>query len=69
MPFLVTLCQVRLNIKQPRVGLLTIGTNKARALQILRKHTNIYLILMVSNYAVGLIEGFQLFDGDIDVVV
>ena len=61
----------RLNIEQPRIGLLTIGTEQGKGTPNIAK-THEYLTELnntdIINYS-GLIEGFQLFDGNIDVVV
>ncbi|MDR2812816.1 MAG: phosphate acyltransferase, partial [Puniceicoccales bacterium] len=58
-----------LGIEKPRVGLLTIGTEEGKgnettlmAHEILKKMTDLV------NY-IGLIEGFQIFEGGVDVVV
>ena len=61
--------QARLNIEHPRVGLLTIGTEQGKGTpNIAKTHEYLSKLDGIINY-VGLIEGFQLFDGDIDVVV
>ncbi len=61
--------KARLNIEQPRIGLLTIGTEQGKGTpNIAKTHEYLSKINGIINY-VGLIEGFQLFDGDIDVVV
>ena len=61
--------KARLNIEQPRIGLLTIGTEQGKGTpNIAKTHEYLSNINGIINY-VGLIEGFQLFDGDIDVVV
>jgi phosphate acyltransferase len=58
-----------LQIEKPRVSLLTIGTEEGKGNSLINAtHTNLQKIDGVINY-VGLIEGFQLFDGDVDVVV
>lgn len=58
-----------LNIANPRVALLTIGTEEGKGNTLTNAtHTLLQEINGVINY-VGPIEGFQLFDGDIDVVV
>lgn len=58
-----------LNIANPRVALLTIGTEEGKG-NALTNATHLLLqeIDGVINYA-GPIEGFQLFDGNVDVVV
>lgn len=61
--------QARLSIKEPRVGLLTIGTEQGKGTpNIAKTHEYLSKLDGIIHY-VGLIEGFQLFDGDIDVVV
>ena len=58
-----------LNIANPRVALLTIGTEEGKGNTLTNStHTLLQEINGVINY-VGPIEGFQLFDGDVDVVV
>lgn len=63
--------KARLNIEKPRIGLLTIGTEQGKGTPNIAK-THEYLTELnragIINYS-GLIEGFQLFDGNIDVVV
>lgn len=58
-----------LGIERPRVGLLTIGTEEGKGNSLINAtHTKLQKISSIINY-VGPIEGFQLFDGNIDVVV
>lgn len=58
-----------LSIANPRVALLTIGTEEGKGNTLTNStHTLLQEISGVINY-VGPIEGFQLFDGDVDVVV
>ena len=58
-----------LNIKSPRVGLLTIGTEEGKGNSLINAtHRHLQQIGSVINYA-GPIEGFQLFEGEVDVVV
>ncbi len=59
-----------LKVQNPRVGLLTIGTEEGKgnelvhkAHEVLKQSTDIHL-----NYS-GLIEGFDLFSGHVDVVI
>jgi glycerol-3-phosphate acyltransferase PlsX len=62
--------QAALGIQRPRVGLLTIGTEEGKGNSLINA-THGYLQRIsgpVINYA-GPIEGFQLFEGDVDVVV
>lgn len=58
-----------LGIEKPRVALLTIGTEEGKGNALINKtHSYLQKIKSVINY-VGPIEGFQLFNGDVDVVV
>jgi glycerol-3-phosphate acyltransferase PlsX len=58
-----------LNIRNPRVALLTIGTEEGKGNSLTNAtHALLQQINGVINY-VGPIEGFQLFDGNVDVVV
>ncbi|MGZ0655788.1 phosphate acyltransferase PlsX [Coraliomargarita sp. W4R53] len=59
-----------LGCERPRVALLTIGTEEGKGNSLINAtHVNLQKINgPVINY-VGPIEGFQLFDGDVDVVV
>ena len=58
-----------LEIEQPRVGLLTIGTEEGKGNNLINStHLHLQSLSDVINYA-GLIEGFQVFDGNIDVIV
>ncbi len=58
-----------LRMKNPRIGLLTIGTEEGKGNTLINKtHAYLQKIDGVINY-VGPIEGFQLFDGKVDVVV
>jgi glycerol-3-phosphate acyltransferase PlsX len=58
-----------LNIANPRVSLLTIGTEEGKGNSLINAtHADLLKINDVINY-VGPIEGLQLFDGDVDVVV
>jgi len=59
-----------LGIKNPRVSLLTIGTEEGKGNSLINAASNYLQVInkKVINY-VGPIEGFQLFDGDVDVVV
>ncbi len=59
-----------LGIENPRVSLLTIGTEEGKGNSLINA-SGIYLQAIdkkVINY-VGPIEGFQIFDGDVDVIV
>ena len=58
-----------LEIKAPRVVLLTIGTEEGKGNNLINQtHSLLQKVDHTINYA-GLIEGFQLFDGNVDVVV
>ena len=58
-----------LGIKTPRVSLLTIGTEEGKGNSLINDtHSLLRKINHVINYA-GPIEGLQLFDGNVDVIV
>jgi glycerol-3-phosphate acyltransferase PlsX len=58
-----------LGIERPRVGLLTIGTEEGKGSEkVLHAHTLLKAANGVLNYT-GLVEGFQLFRREVDVVV
>jgi glycerol-3-phosphate acyltransferase PlsX len=58
-----------LDIEQPRVGLLSIGTEEGKGTDLTNQaHTLLKGISGQINY-IGLIEGFQLFNNEVDVVV
>jgi len=58
-----------LNIKNPRVGLLTIGTEEGKGSEkILEAHALLKSANGLFNYC-GPVEGFQLFRNEVDVVV
>jgi glycerol-3-phosphate acyltransferase PlsX len=58
-----------LRIEQPRVALLTIGTEEGKGNGLINKtHAMMQQLGGIINY-VGPIEGFQIFDGDVDVIV
>lgn len=58
-----------LKIEKPKVALLTIGTEEGKGNSLINQtHSLLQKIDGIINY-VGPIEGFQLFDGDIDVIV
>jgi len=58
-----------LGISKPRVALLTIGTEEGKGTRLINtSHKRLQKIDGIIHY-VGLIEGFQLFDGHVDVVV
>jgi glycerol-3-phosphate acyltransferase PlsX len=62
------LARVQLGVEEPRVGLLSVGTEARKGNDVLRKaHT---LLARSSDLRyVGLVEGQDLFGGDVDVVV
>lgn len=58
-----------LNLPNPKVGLLTIGTEDGKGNALINEtHQHLNKLNGIINYA-GLIEGFQVFDGDVDVIV
>ena len=58
-----------LGIEQPRVALLTIGTEEGKGNSLINKtHSILQKITDIINYT-GPVEGFQLFEGVADVVV
>ena len=58
-----------LNLKNPKVGLLTIGTEDGKGNTLINEtHEHLKKIDGIINYA-GLIEGFQVFEGEVDVIV
>ena len=58
-----------LRIEKPRVALLTIGTEEGKGNTLINTtHAHLQKLGGIINY-VGPIEGFQLFDGEVDVVV
>lgn len=62
-------CRVELGIEQPRVGLLTIGTEERKGNALVNEtHDALKQLRGLINY-VGPIEGFQVFFDHVDVVV
>lgn len=62
-------CQIVLNIESPRVGLLTIGTEEGKGNDLIASsHELLKRLGNTINYR-GPIEGFQVFDDVVDVVV
>lgn len=58
-----------LGIEKPRVGLLTIGTEEGKGNELtLTTHEYLKQLEGIINYT-GLIEGFQIFEGAVDVVL
>lgn len=61
--------QVELGIKRPKVGLLTIGTEEGKGTERIQEaHRHLKSLGDLINYT-GLIEGFHVFEKDVDVVV
>ncbi len=62
-------CKVELGIKKPKVGLLTIGTEEGKGTERIQEaHKYLKSLGDLINYN-GLIEGFHVFEKDVDVVV
>lgn len=58
-----------LGIARPKVALLTIGTEEGKGNSLINQtHTVMQRLDGIINYA-GPIEGFQIFEGDVDVIV
>lgn len=58
-----------LGIEKPRIALLTIGTEEGKGNSLINEtHGHLQKLTNIINY-IGPIEGFQLFDGDVDVVI
>lgn len=58
-----------LSLEQPRVGLLTIGTEDGKGNSLINEtHSKLKQIGDIIHY-VGPVEGFQIFEGEVDVVV
>lgn len=58
-----------LNLVNPKVGLLTIGTEDGKGNTLINEtHEHLKKVNGIINYA-GLIEGFQVFNGEVDVIV
>ena len=61
--------KIVLGIDEPRVGLLTIGTEEGKGGERIQEaHQLLKTIKGIIRYD-GLVEGFHLFDGDVDVIV
>ena len=61
--------KIVLGVDEPRVGLLTIGTEEGKGGERIQEtHELLKTIKGVIRYE-GLVEGFHLFDGDVDVIV
>ena len=62
-------CKVALNVENPRVGLLSIGTEEGKGNELIHEaHQLLKQLGDVVNYH-GLVEGFQLFENHVDVIV
>ena len=62
-------CHVMLGVKRPRVGLMTIGTEEGKGNALIGEtHEQLKRVGDLLNYA-GPIEGFQVFEEHVDVVV
>lgn len=62
-------CKVELGINNPKIGLLTIGTEEGKGTdKIQEAHKYLKALGDLINYN-GLIEGFHVFERDVDVVV
>ncbi len=62
-------CRVMLGVKQPRVGLMTIGTEEGKGNTLITEtHEQLRRVGNIINYA-GPIEGFHVFAEHVDVVV
>ena len=58
-----------LGVAKPKVALLTIGTEEGKGNSLINKtHSLLQKVDGIINYA-GPIEGFQIFDGNVDVIV
>jgi glycerol-3-phosphate acyltransferase PlsX len=58
-----------LSMKSPRVGLLTIGTEDGKGNSLINEtHSKLQQMGDLIHY-VGPVEGFQIFEGDVDVIV
>jgi glycerol-3-phosphate acyltransferase PlsX len=61
--------KVVLGVESPRVGLLTIGTEEGKGGERIQEtHHLLKSVKGIVRYE-GLVEGFHLFDGDVDVIV
>lgn len=58
-----------LNIKKPRVGLLSIGTEEGKGTDLTYETHQLLKSLGDQINYIGLIEGFQIFNNEVDVVV
>ena len=58
-----------LDIENPKVALLTIGTEEGKGNALIHETHSLLQKMNKTFHYVGPIEGFQLYDGDVDVVV
>ena len=62
-------CKVALNVENPRVGLLSIGTEEGKGNEVIHEANQLLKQLgSIVNYQ-GLVEGFQIFENHVDVIV
>jgi glycerol-3-phosphate acyltransferase PlsX len=62
-------CRMELHIEQPRVGLLTIGTEEGKGNALVAEtHESLKKLGTLINY-IGPVEGFQVFKDEVDVLV
>ena len=62
-------CKVALGIEKPRIGLLTIGTEEGKGTELIHQtHLLLKQLTSLINYQ-GPIDGFQVFNNTVDVVV
>jgi glycerol-3-phosphate acyltransferase PlsX len=62
-------CRTAMGLPSPRVGLLSIGTEEGKGTELVQEtHEKLKALAGIIRY-IGLVEGFQLFSGDVDVVI
>jgi glycerol-3-phosphate acyltransferase PlsX len=62
-------CRMAMDVQEPRVGLLSIGTEEGKGNeQVQEAHEDLKKLQGIIRYS-GMIEGFQLFSNEVDVVV
>lgn len=62
-------CRIALGVESPRIGLLTIGTEEGKGNELTHQtHELLKSVRSLINYS-GPIEGFHVFDNQVDVVV
>ncbi|MDR2341206.1 MAG: phosphate acyltransferase PlsX [Puniceicoccales bacterium] len=62
-------CRTAMGLPSPRVGLLSIGTEEGKGNELVQETHEILKTMDGIIRYVGLVEGFQLFSGEVDVVV